>query len=194
MNDPCASANCPPDQGCSAGVCFRDCRLVDCEQEDPTNCANGACECVNGACIPADPCDRMACPYPEICSGGGCIPDPCFEVDCGPGFICDAGACVEDPCNGISCPNGATCHRGICGEDGEDPGEGEGAVRTDGGFGVDNSGAGAGNPNNFLAGDGCACSTTGAFGPGHAFGLLLLGLGGIMRRRRPRQAARGESN
>ena len=103
-------------------------------------------------------------------------------------------ACVEDPCNGISCPNGATCHRGICGEDGEDPGEGEGAVRTDGGFGVDNSGAGAGNPNNFLAGDGCACSTTGAFGPGHAFGLLLLGLGGIMRRRRPRQAARGESN
>jgi MYXO-CTERM domain-containing protein len=194
VNDPCAGANCGPDEGCSAGVCFRDCRLVNCEQEDPTTCANGACECVNGACIPADPCDRMACPYPEICSGGACVPDPCFEVDCGPGFICDAGACVEDPCNSIHCPNGATCHRGVCGEDGEDPGEGEGAIRTDGGFGVDNSGAGAGSPNNFLAGDGCACSTTGAFGTGHAFGLLLLGLGGIMRRRRPRQASRGESN
>ncbi|MCK6569638.1 MYXO-CTERM sorting domain-containing protein [Myxococcota bacterium] len=187
--DACAGVTCAANEGCAGGICFRDCRLVNCEAENPEQCANGACTCENGACIPDDGCGRVACPYPQICEAGACIADPCFEVDCGPGHICEAGACIDDPCNSLQCPNGSTCHRGVCREDGTDPGGG-GITGADAGFGNNNSGVGSGDANGFLAGDGCACSSSGRFGTGGAFGLLLLGLGGIMRRRSRR--TRGE--
>ena len=178
--DPCSGVQCADGEGCSGGTCFRDCRLVNCEQENPAQCANGACVCRNGACQPADPCDRLGCPYPQACDNGACVADPCFEVDCGPGNICDHGTCVDDPCNAIHCPGGATCHRGVCGADSELP-EGGGLTGQDAGVGNGTAGVGGDKTNNFLAGDGCGCRTTS--GPADAFGLLLLGLGGIIRRR-----------
>jgi MYXO-CTERM domain-containing protein len=125
----------------------------------------------------------MGCPYPQICENGACIEDPCFEYDCGPGHICDHGTCVEDPCNTMHCPEGATCHRGVCGEDGEVPEGGGGLQNADGGLGGNNSGVGSGDPGRYLAGDGCACRASGGAGD-VVFLLPLLGLGGIIRRRR----------
>jgi MYXO-CTERM domain-containing protein len=166
--DACANADCRPDQGCQGGQCFDSCASVHCPAGQ--NCTNGQCA--------ADPCARVTCPYPLTCDNGQCVEDPCFEVDCPLGHICQAGQCVDDPCNTVHCPQGAECHRGECVEHGTvDPGNGEGNGTGDGG--VDGGGG-----KKHAAADGCGCGAADGSAPAGSFGLLLLAVVGIMRRRR----------
>ena len=172
LADPCATAGCAAGQGCVDGTCFDDCKDVECSPGSV---------CINGTCT-GDPCVRAACPFPLVCdpANGACVADACFEVDCAPGHICEGGSCVDDPCLRITCANGQLCHRGRCGD--QDPGAGAGNLgEADGGFGLGSGGVN--QDNRILTGDGCGCASTRTQGTS-GFGLLVVGVVGIIRRRR----------
>jgi MYXO-CTERM domain-containing protein len=159
--DLCADVTCDTDAGefCVDG----ECRTTDCEG----GCASDE-RCVNGVCED-DPCDGVTCPNGRICraTDGECVLDNlCDEVQCFNGEACDPGTgdCISDPCLGIECPEGTGCFV---------EGPGLGICREPKGDRV------------YAGGRGSGCAAGGDSGTTSGM-LLMLGLFGLIRRRRRR--------
>ncbi|GAB4299592.1 MAG: hypothetical protein Kow0090_15020 [Myxococcota bacterium] len=120
-NDPCAQANCAPDEGCRDGNCFGSCAFISCAANEG---------CFDGACV-NDPCAMKQCRKGEVCESGKCIADPCRSISCERGYVCEGGDCVGDPCLRTNCPYGAVCRDGQCVNEMDPEGGGHGDATPD---------------------------------------------------------------
>ncbi|MBX7190701.1 MAG: hypothetical protein K1X94_01505 [Sandaracinaceae bacterium] len=185
----CDGVMCPAGQMCRGGHCFDACAGVTCD-----DC--GVCE--DGACVPN--CTPTSCAGGETCQADGhCIETACAGVTCSAGTYCRGGACV-DACDGATCPFGETCRMGACvpaeapdaafvGLDASFEGvDGGGVPFPDAAFGLDGGAGGdAGRRRSGGGSTGCSCRAPGGGEGGRgplAWGLGLLALGAIVRRRR----------
>lgn len=106
--DPCTTDSCDSATGCA---------------HDPVVCGDEE-SCVNGVCVPFDPCFAVLCDDFDPCTTGACVVESgeaiCefFPVQCPPGFICANGSCVRscfDPCDdGDACTENDRCANGFC--------------------------------------------------------------------------------
>ncbi len=160
IDDPCAQVECGPKEFCRDGRCVATCEHVVCPKGQA---------CHDGDCID-DPCGDKDCGWGNRCRDGLCEPDPCVGVTCGANRVCLDGDCIDDPCNQVTCPLGGRCDNGQC----IDP---EGYVSGVAGQKVMATGAG-----------GCSCGSTGPTDSGSVW-MLLLGLVGLILRKRPTWAA-----
>lgn len=205
LDNPCANANCRPDEVCkpnadySGFTCVGSCADVTC----------GANEvCIDGQCRPT--CDP-ACASGSVCdltlTPPACVTDQCAAQNpcASEGSCCNpiTGACGDCPCEGVVCPNGQACQNGSCIEGAGGAGGGSptgtggdgGATSTSTGTGA-NGGAGGVGPGGVwglpTGGGGCACeagagASSGA--RGYPWALLALAIG-LSRRQRRRSDAR----
>ncbi len=125
--DPCTIGD-----TCTAGQCGSG-APVDCSHLD-SECSEGMCDGVTGACIPKPINDEGACDDGDPCTvgetcdagicGGG-TPKDCsqFDGECSVG-VCDdtTGECTAESINeggacddGLYCTEGETCSAGVCG-------------------------------------------------------------------------------
>jgi hypothetical protein len=107
--DPCASTECPADQGCRDGQCIPSCAFVTCEADQV---------CKAGACV-KDRCKGVNCAGFQVCNpeNGECTAaGTCLSFACAPGFLCDgvSGDCNADPCQRTTCPKSQVCKEGEC--------------------------------------------------------------------------------
>jgi len=176
----CEGIVCPDPTSCIAGRCVAVCEGLTCD--DCTTCSGGECvaRCNAGSCGAGDECDT---------STGRCVSAGCSGVTCGTGTVCRGGTCV-DACLDALCPPGDVCLAGICSrrvrpdagppvdagprDSGVDSGVMDGSVDAD----ID---AGHGPP---PADPGCGCSVPSRTGNGSSAAFLLLGLLGLIVRRR----------
>lgn len=214
--DPCDTTNCPTGTECLLGGCY-DCFDPGFECAEDENCiivdTPGIGECVTDPCFFTECQDGQfcrlgdcvditctpACSAGEVCQEGTCVSDLCEGVECGT-QVCDPtsgtcvrdacvnkfcpqgtacrpsdGECISDPCLEINCPDPLACQvnfegNGQCVEVVEPEPEGEWISAGGGG--------------------GCGCASSGSGSLPGSSSLLLMGIVGlVLRRRRTRLAA-----
>ncbi len=206
--DLCQGVECQGDTQCVNGLC-QDCFAVGC----PTGELCVRDTTTNQVACVADLCFGVTCAEGEFCRAGDCIATTC-EPACGAGERCDEGVCVGDPCADIQCPEGRICdpedqrcvldlctdvrcslgeacnpHTGDCVSDPcaliACPGETVCVILPDDG-GTCRIPPPPPTERVFAGGGGC-CSTTDDGSPLGTL-LIVLGVGGWSRRRRPRHS------
>jgi MYXO-CTERM domain-containing protein len=183
----CQTLGCDPGQVCYQGSCQTDkCAGVKCG--DGTYCNDGKCmslcppgkcaagqSCLNGVCS-TDKCSQVACRQDQYCdpADGLCKSDTCQALQCSAGERCvsTTGQCAADPCILMQCPT--DCY--MC------------ATTADGhGTCVSNGQCSQSLTKLGQRGGGCACALDPDAGRGAPWTLLLLGVVGIIARRRARR-------
>ncbi len=213
--NPCAADQaCKPNASFTEARCVGSCAEVECEVGQV--CREGSCE-DTGCSEDCDP-DQVCQQNEEaewICGESRCQTDT-DGLSCANGAYCDpvTGACGDDPCEAVVCPQDQDCRDGECREPLPPPSGGSGgesgaagsAGRDDGGQagtpGASGRTSRAGNAGQVgpdeeeprgiwgrpSGGGGCSCRVAIPTPNRHAVSLLLL-LGGLLLRRRPRHHA-----
>jgi len=205
----CEGVECGNSQVCISGQCVGGCEGVRCPLGQACQmgrcvdaCANKACPagqvCEGGICV--ENCACRVCPPDWTCDGttGNCVVSGCEGMACGFGQVCIGGECF-DACDGVTCPGGAGCTinaagRAECGtpvsgfipDTSLNPNTDPYAIPAVDWTPPSSSGGGLNDPR-LQAGatdSGCGCRAAGSKSQGGAFGLLLLALAPLVRRRR----------
>ena len=211
--DPCEGVVCADGEMCDAGECVaidlcenvicldtQECIDGDCVDIDP--CADVICEgnqsCVDGACVVDDPCEGVMCAEGESCVEGACEQDPvtdaCADVTCAEGQMCVEGECKDEPaadaCADVTCEADQICFDGKCYAEvtpnNMTPGGDNNGSGTNGeGTPDDMMNQGGGDDGDSESADDSGCQAVGSSPiDGSLAGLALLGMVGLMRRRK----------
>ncbi|MEZ4427358.1 MAG: VWA domain-containing protein [Nannocystaceae bacterium] len=181
---PCTDdSDCGADEVCEDGICVP----APCMSDD--DCP-GDLVCNDGECGPGV-CPDVPCPEGEVCMDGVCVipPGMCTDdSDCGAGEICDAtGQCVPDGGTTDSDTGTSDSDTGTT----DSTSDSDSGPTTSGGSDSDSGDTTAGSDTDTATGgatddEGCGCAVDsdedqnrGLLGT-----ALLLGLGGLLRRRR----------
>ena len=161
-NNPCDPNPCELNEVCNDGVC-----LGDCAEGCPVGelCVEGMCE--------TDLCDGVQCSGSQFCdpNNGTCVNPNCEGIACNPGEICVeiSGDCIPNPCLTATCPEGTVCIVDAAGRDVCDIPDEPPADRV-------------------TAAGGGGCSVTGSEDSGGSgYGVLMLMLWAVLRRRGDRR-------